>query len=271
MIFFLDFGSIACYGSISVDNSATMAIVGRFRKHAGARGIKMTRKTIANLVVFLLLTGCGFSTEVPSSKPSGLEQMLVVSSLERATAKLRLDRYRGKRVYVDFFSQVKDDRFIRGYITTMLRKEGAEVVDDAKKADLILKTFATVVGIDTAVRLFGLSEVTTPLVGMTVPEIALYKSINERGYSDLRIFAFDGRTGRFLSEESPRAVGKSNYDQYTLLIVIKFSVTDVTEPIPKTSQKLFSIGSVDQSPEAGRFRDGKSCRSRGRFCVPTAG
>ena len=187
----------------------------------------MRQRTIAILFAFILLIGCGFSTQIPASKPSGLEQMLIVKSLQRAAAKLELGRYHGKRVYLELFSQLSNDRFIRAYLSTLLQKDGAEVVSDADKADLTLKMFASVVGIDHAESLVGLASSTLPVVDLTIPEIAFYKSVRDRGYTDLKIFAFDRRTGKFLSEESPQGIGKSKYNRYTLLILIKFTVTDV--------------------------------------------
>ncbi len=144
--------------------------------------------------------------------------MLVLHSLEKAAAKLQLDRYIGKRVYVDFYSQLEHDNFVREYLAALPEKNGADVVDDVKKADLTLKTAAAVVGVDYAKTLFGLPAITPPLIGGLLPEIAIYKSIRDRGYTDLRIYAFDSRSGEFLAEKSPRAIGHAKYNQYTLLL-----------------------------------------------------
>jgi hypothetical protein len=183
------------------------------------------------LALLVLLSGCAFSTEIPSSSPSGLDQLLILSSLERAAVKLHLNRYRGKRIYIDFFSQLSNDGFIKKYLVTLLQKVGADVVDDVKQADLTLKTFAAVAGIDHAESFIGLPAITPPVVGVTIPEIALYKALRDRGYTDLRIYAFDRRTGNFMAEESPRAIGKSKYNRYTVLIAINFTLTDVTQPV----------------------------------------
>ncbi len=187
----------------------------------------------AMFVAVVLFSGCAFSTQLPKTKPSGLEQMLILHSLEKAAAKLQLDRYIGKRVYVDFYSQSDHNNFVREYFTTLLQKDGANVVDDPNKADLTLKTAAAVVGIDYAITLFGLPAITPPLMGgFTLPEIAIYKSIRDRGYTDLRIYAFDSRSGEFLAEKSPRAIGHAKYNQYTFLLFFSFTLTDVNKPVP---------------------------------------
>lgn len=188
----------------------------------------------ACLPALSLPAGCAFSTQTPSSSPSGLEQLLILSSVERAAAKLQLERFYGRRVYVDFFSQLANDRFIRKYLITLLKRQGADVVDDEDKADLTLRTFAAVAGIDHARSFFGMPAITPPVTGVTIPEIALYKALRDRGYTDLRIYAFDRRTGRFLAEDSMRGIGRSKYNRYTLLIIIDFTLTDVNTPVDKT-------------------------------------
>ena len=203
------------------------------RHWGGTRGAAASSLMGVAFVMGVLFSGCAFSTQLPRSQPSGLEQMLVLHSLEKAAAKLQLDRYIGKRVYVDFYSQLEHDNFVREYLTTLLQKNGADVVDDVKKADLTLKTAAAVVGVDYAKTLFGLPAITPPLMGgFALPEIAIYKSIRDRGYTDLRIYAFDSRSGEFLAEKSPRAIGHAKYNQYTLLLFFSFTLTDVNKPVP---------------------------------------
>jgi len=71
------------------------------------------------LTILGLINGCGFSTRIPSSTPTGLEQLLVSTALERAVHDLELHRYAGKRVHVDLFSQLEDDYFIQEFIETV--------------------------------------------------------------------------------------------------------------------------------------------------------
>jgi hypothetical protein len=48
---------------------------------------------------------------------------------------------------------------------------------------------------------------------------------------DLRVYAFDPVSGAF-QEMLPETTGRSKFDDFTILIVVGFTVTDVDDPLP---------------------------------------
>jgi hypothetical protein len=56
----------------------------------------------------------------------------------------------------------------------------------------------------------------------------LFKLVRNRGLAEVSIYAFDGATGEFV-ESTPTAVGLAKQNDYTFLLVISFTLTDVDE------------------------------------------
>lgn len=166
---------------------------------------------------------------------SSLEQRLLVRSLERAVSQLDTKEFTGRRVVLDLFALTDDRGFAKEFVTAWLEEEGVEVVLEQEKANLRLKVFAYVLGVDQSQTLFGIPAFPIPVLGVPFPEIALYKSVRNRGHVEVTIYAFDSRTGRFV-DKVPVSVGRARYDEYTILIVVSFSSTDLDEPVGEQEQ-----------------------------------
>lgn len=160
---------------------------------------------------------------------SGLEQQLIVRSLERAIAQLDVQRFAGRRVTLDLFTLTDEQTqvFAEEYLFAQLQEQGLQVVPDGENTDLRLEIFASVLGVDQGTTLVGLPSVPTP-VGFALPEIAAYKVDRNRGYTELQMYAFDARTHGFIAK-TPVSLGRARYDRYKVLSVINFQLSDVEE------------------------------------------
>jgi hypothetical protein len=65
-----------------------------------------------------------------------------------------------------------------------------------------------------------------PIIGFGVPEIPLFKNIEHSGHAELKVSIADAQSGEFVGESLP-ATGITTHDDYTLLIVIHFTRTDL--------------------------------------------
>jgi hypothetical protein len=88
-------------------------------------------------------------------------------------------------------------------------------------------------GTDRGQTFVGIPAFQVPVLSVPIPEIALFKWVRSRGRADVRIYAFDPASAAFV-EALPEATGRSKFDDYTILIVVAFSVTDVDDPLPGT-------------------------------------
>jgi hypothetical protein len=179
----------------------------------------------------LLLAGCATSTEIYPTSPSATSQLLVFRALERAVAALDVDRLRGRRVALEVISQLFDHRFAAAYLETWLRTHAVAV--GGENPDLRLQVYLLTLGTDRGQTFVGIPAFQVPVLSVPIPEIALFKWVRSRGRADVRIYAFDPASAAFV-EALPEATGRSKFDDYTILIVVAFSVTDVDDPLPGT-------------------------------------
>lgn len=188
------------------------------------------------LLVLGLLAGAGCVTprEVTLTARSGVEQELVVRSLERAVARLDVERLVGRKVALDLFALTADRAFAREFVTARLQRRGLHVVGDAARAEVRLKVFATVLGTDRGETLIGIPALQAPIVAIPIPEIALFKWVRQRGTAEIQLYAYDPATDQLL-DGVPAARGRAKFDEFRLLLVIGFVVSDLDERAEPTT------------------------------------
>jgi hypothetical protein len=187
---------------------------------------------LSHLCLFLLLAGCTASTQVSITQRSTIEQQLLVRSLERAMAELDTRQLRGKMVSVDFYGLTPDRDFAKEFFTVWLQGQQVRITPDPDKAELRLKIFASALGVDRGQTFMGVPSFTAPVVGFAVPEVALFKSVQHRGHAEVQVYTLDGGSGDFI-EKSPAAVGEAKHDNYTILILVNFTLSDIDEDAEK--------------------------------------
>ena len=178
------------------------------------------------IVCVSLLAGCAVSTQVTNTSRSSIEQQLLVRSLERALATLDTEQFKGKIVTVDFYGLTPDKDFAKEFFTAWLQEQHVRTATDPKEVQLHLKVFASVLGVDQGQSFVGAPSFTVPLMGFVVPEIPLFKDVRHSGHAEIEIYTLDAGSGEFV-DKSPPAIGEARYDDYTILIVINFTKSDV--------------------------------------------
>jgi hypothetical protein len=163
------------------------------------------------------------------TQPPAITQQLVIRSLERGLSGLYVHRFAGRRVDVAVFAQAGNEAFVKEFVMSWLKAHGVRTV--SKDPELQLKVFATVLGTDRGETLLGLPAFQAPVVNVPFPEIALFKWVRHRGLTELRAFAFDAKTEDFV-DQLPPGVGHAKSDDFTVLIFIGFSSSDLDKPVP---------------------------------------
>jgi hypothetical protein len=166
--------------------------------------------------IWLLVAGCAVSTQITPTARSSIEQKLLVRAFERALDGLDSRIFHGKTVAVEFYGLTPDKDFARELFIARLQSQGARVPAVLAQAQLRLKVFAPVLSVDRGQSFIGAPSFTVPL----------FRDVKHSGHAEIKIFASDGETGEFVGE-SELAVGKSNHDDFTLLIIIHFTRTDL--------------------------------------------
>jgi hypothetical protein len=184
------------------------------------------RRFIPISCLLTLLTGCAVSTQVGTTARSSIEQRLLITSFERALATLDTHEFTGKTVTVDFFGLTADKDFAKELFTAWLQEQQVQVTTDPKQAQLHLKVFAPVLAVDQGDSFVGAPAFTVPVLGFVMPEISLFKNARHSGHAAVEVFAIDSDTGKFV-DKTPPAIGETNYNDYTVLIVIHFTRSDL--------------------------------------------
>lgn len=174
----------------------------------------------------LLVAGCSLAGQLPPTKPAGVTQQLLIRSLERALAQLDLGRLQGPGVSIDVFVQDGNQAFIKEFVTAWLQAHGVRTV--AWSPEIKAKVFASVYGTDSDYTLIGIPAFNVPVVNFPFPEIALFKWQRNRGQAELRVYEFEGKTDTPLDPQAP-GVGRAKYDNFTVLILFGFTLSDVEQ------------------------------------------
>lgn len=190
----------------------------------------MLRTAIKNLSLWLCLCagGCAVSTQITNTPRSSIEQKLLVRALERALGGLDVQQFKGKTVSVEFYGLTPDKDFAREFFIAWLQSQRVRIAESPTPAQLRLKVFASVLAVDRGQSFVGAPSFTVPLVGFVVPEIPLFRDVKYMGQAEIKISTTNEETGEFVSESAP-AVGRSNHDDYTVLIIVHFTHTDLEE------------------------------------------
>src|SRR6266700_4616330 len=174
-------------------------------------------------VLACLLGGCAFSSQLTPTQPAGVTQQLLMRSLERALATLDIGRFVDRAVAVDLYQQAGNEAFVKAFVTAWLEAHRVRVT--ASQPELKLRVFVSVLGTDRNEKFIGIPAIQAPVLNVPTPEIAFFKRVRNRGQAEVSIYAFDGATDKFV-ERTPTGVGLAKQDDYTILILITFTVSD---------------------------------------------
>jgi hypothetical protein len=172
------------------------------------------------------LTGCAISSQITNTSRSSIEQELLVRALERAMARLDTQKLKDKSVAVEFYGLTPDKDFAREYFIAWLQTQQVRIASNPTQAQLRLKVFASVLAVDQGQSFVGTPAFTVPLIGFVMPEIPVFKDIEHSGHAEIKVMVADNQTGDFVNESAP-AVGESQHDDYTVLIVVHFTRSDL--------------------------------------------
>jgi hypothetical protein len=187
---------------------------------------------ISTLCICALLAGCAASAQITNTPRSSIEQRLLVSSFDRALDAMDVQKFKGKIVTVDFYGLTPDKDFAKELLIAWLQAQGVEMATDPKKAEVHLKVFAPALAVDQAQTFVGTPGFTVPILGIVIPEISLYKNVQHSGHTEVQIYAIDQDSGKFIAKSAP-AIGATQYDDYTVLIVIHFTRSDIEDKAQK--------------------------------------
>jgi hypothetical protein len=199
------------------------------RGYDGSMGTRCPGRLLWLNAMLVAVAGCTSPATVSPSAPTAVAQALTLRALERAVKQLDVTPVQDRRVSVDVKAQAGPEPFAKAFIETRLRERGVIIV--AENPELTLTILVGVLGTNQGETFVGIPSFVVPLIGFPTPEIALFKWQRNRGLVEVQIYAFDATTTAFASKTA-LGVGHSRFDNFTVLLVVSFTLDDLEEREP---------------------------------------
>ncbi len=181
-------------------------------------------------LALLLSSGCGTRRTTDTPRTAS-EQMLVAAAVSRAVEQLDFAPMKGLKVFV---SDTLVDRVDKTYVVASVRaaawRAGGIVVEKAEEADFVIELRSGAVGLDKTEYIFGVpaSQIPSPFGGAAIPEVALFKSVQQKGGSWLAFVVYRRGDRAFQYSTGP-AFGWSRQRAWWLFGAGPSIVDDLTE------------------------------------------
>jgi len=197
----------------------------------------MRRKIAVRYVVLMSVLALGGCSNERLSEPrrTGTEELLVSTAIDHVVDQLKPTVPPGTKVFVDpqyFDTTPTDDvlyaKYAIGAVRDQLLKQGALLVDDRNRADVVVELRSGGQSIDHDRFLVGIPsfDIPVPLTEkLTFPEIALYKKDRQTGVSKLAITAYSQKDGSLVGSAGP-ALGYSDRTRRVVLLFYAWTETD---------------------------------------------
>jgi hypothetical protein len=209
-----------------------------FQPGGGRKKLSKMPLSIRAGAVLALLAAPGLSacTTERSSVPqrTAMEQLLISTAADRAAGDLSLSIPRNTKVFIDRqYFQGYDDGYALNAIRTQFLKQGLCVVDERAQAEAIVTVASGALSTDENSLLIGIPALQVPFLPVgnsaSVPEIALFKSAQDRGVAKFVATGYDAKTGKLIATTDPQ-YGVSHQTNHTVLLFFSWRTGDVAPP-----------------------------------------
>jgi hypothetical protein len=199
------------------------------------RGERFRNLRVAGALAALALLAACVDARQTSPGRTATEQLLVSKAGDRAAEAITLKIPAGAKVFVDPTSFVGvdakdfDGKYLYSAIRERVLHNGAALMGEKEKADIIIEARAGALSIDEDKFLIGIPavELPIPLVGaVKTPEVALFKRAEQQGVAKVGVMAYDAKDGKLIDSVSP-TYGYSYNRQWVVLLLFGWKDQDI--------------------------------------------
>jgi len=159
--------------------------------------MKLHYRATAFAALLLVTAGCATSKSSNTAR-TATEQLLISNAVDQSLNKVDFRPFQGHAVYLnDQFVDCVDKSYVVSSVRHRLLTAGAQLVEDAAEAEILVELRSGAVGTDTAEAFVGIPEVTVPGM-LTLPEFRLLTRSSQTGTAKLGLVAIDARTKQVL-------------------------------------------------------------------------
>lgn len=207
------------------------------------------RTLLQTAVVCVFVAGCAIEQEISRTPRTAVEQLLLTQAVSRALTNLRLTLPPQAPVYLevsgfyidrarltmrdqasgDVQDPTVDFLFVRDTVAAGMGRMGYRIRRRDEQPAYLARVSVESLGTMQGITFIGMPPVQSVLIPFALPELTIYKHVDQSGYARLHIDLFDHATGEYKGS-SATLIGRTAYDQYTLLFYITWVDTDLTAP-----------------------------------------
>jgi hypothetical protein len=171
--------------------------------------------TIAVGLISVGLVGCA-QTKTSSTARTGVEQLLISSSVDQVLDQVHWEPLREKKVFLDEkYIDCVDKAYVIGSIRHRIAHSGGRLVAKVDAADVVLEVRSGGVGTDSSDMFVGMPGITLPGM-LSLPEVRLLARQTQTGTAKLGIMAYDAKTMRVLGEGGVSLAQSTNNNWFFL-------------------------------------------------------
>ena len=181
-------------------------------------------------IIFLI--GCSTTHRTTQSARTAVEQLLISESAIRSLPKKSMEPLpipSGSTVTLNTTGLTPDQALLQEILTGWLGQQGYLVQKDKKNATYRIDVIISAIGTEEDGTFIGLPPIHSQIIPFSLPELAIYKSKNQTGYVKFNMNFFEVLTGKFVGS-SPNFLADSYYNNYTALLLLSFSSTNIMSP-----------------------------------------
>lgn len=184
------------------------------------------------VAIATFLSACSSIQKTTQSSRTATEQLLITESVLRSLPKDRDMPFpipRESKVKLDVTGVSADKDIVKGIVAGWLGMHGYIPVSVEADASHRINIVVNSLGTEFATTFFGLPPISASFLPLALPELAIYKSESQLGYSKFHLDIFETASGKFLASSSPFLSG-AFYNKYTLLFLFTFDKSDLVLP-----------------------------------------
>jgi len=206
--------------------------------------------TVKTLVVRVIcgLTLCLSSActqpVVKSTDPlTPTEQLLYSAAIQRGLKDLHVGIPEGTPITLEM-SGLRVDQSLHGdvihehmknVVGGWLGRQGLIIRKEEKDAIYRARLIIESLGSTQTIRMVGMPATNAVLLPISIPELALWKSVSNQGYTRFYLDIFEIESDRFIRSTNPQ-IGTVNIINYTAFFFFKWKTTDMDFPTPMSSE-----------------------------------
>jgi hypothetical protein len=147
------------------------------------------------LISLTATAGCATQKESNTAR-TGTEQLLISSAVDKALNNFEFAPLNGKQVFLETkYLDCVDKNYVLLALKHRIMLQGAQILDKADKADIVVEVASGAVGTDVQELFVGIPEIPLPPPSpVAIPKLAFFTRNKLNGTAKLLIVAYDARS-----------------------------------------------------------------------------